>query len=146
MPAADGLVVTDSVVIPWAELTVRATRAGGPGGQHVNTSATRVEIVWNVDRSRALDPAQRTHVRARLASRLDSAGNVRVVAAEFRSQRQNRDAAETRLATLIARALFVPKRRRPTRPTASAKRARLDDKRRRSDKKKQRSSPSDHDA
>ena len=138
MPSGDGLVVTHSVVIPWNELTVRATRAGGPGGQHVNTSATRIEIVWNVDQSVALDDAERAHLRARLSNRLDSEGNLRVVAAEFRSQLRNREAAEARLATTIARALFVPKRRRPTRPTLAAKRARLDSKRRQSDKKHRR--------
>jgi len=145
MPSGDGLPVTESVSIPWNELTVRATRAGGPGGQHVNTSATRVEIVWNIDHTRALDPAQRAHVHARLAARLDSAGNIRVVATEFRSQRRNREAAETRLATMIARALIIPKRRRPTRPTMAARRARLDSKRRRSDTKKRRRGSPDPD-
>jgi ribosome-associated protein len=146
MPPGDGLVVASTVVIPWSELTVRATRAGGPGGQHVNTSATRVEIVWNVDQSVALDDAQRALLRMRLASRLDSAGNVRIVAAEHRSQLRNREAAEARLATTVARALVVPKRRRPTRPTQAAKRARLDAKRRRSDTKKRRRGRPDPDA
>ncbi len=146
MPSGDGLQVTESVSIPRSELTVRATRAGGPGGQHVNTSATRVEIVWNIDHTRALDSAQRAHVRARLAARVDSAGNIRVVATEFRSQHRNREAAETRLAALIARALFIPKRRRATRPTMAARRARLDSKRRRSDTKKGRSGRPDPDA
>jgi ribosome-associated protein len=132
------LIVNDAVVIPRDELTVRATRAGGPGGQHVNTSSTRIEVVWNVDRTTALDEAARARVRARLGSRLDADGNLRVVAADSRSQRRNRDAAETRLATLVARALIVPKRRRATRPTAASKRARLEAKRQRSDTKRRR--------
>ena len=135
---SNDLVVNDAVVIPRDELTVRATRAGGPGGQHVNTSSTRIEVVWNVDRTTALDGAARARVRARLASRLDAAGNLRVVAADSRSQRRNRDAAEARLATLVARALIVPKRRRATRPTAASKRARLEAKRQRSDTKRRR--------
>ena len=109
----------------------RATRSGGPGGQHVNTSSTRIEVVWNVGRTTALDDAQRARVRARLGGRVDAEGNVRVVASGSRSQRRNRDEAEARLASLIRRALVVPKPRRATRPTASSVAARLDDKRRR---------------
>lgn len=137
------LPVNSSVSIPDGELVVRATRAGGPGGQHVNTSATRVEVTWNIDRTRALDGDTRARVRARLGKRVDADGDVRVVASNSRSQRQNREAAESRLAALIAHALVVPKRRRPTRPTAASKRARLDDKRRRSDKKRLRRDGSD---
>ena len=144
MLSPDELAITDAVAIPRRELTVRATRAGGPGGQHVNKAATRVEIVWNVNETQALDDRQRAHVRTRLGKRLDSAGNLRVVAAEFRSQRQNRSAAEARLANVVARALAIPKRRRPTRPTAAARRARLDSKRRQSDKKCNRRDDLDH--
>jgi ribosome-associated protein len=135
---ADDLSVRDGVVIPRDELTVRATRAGGPGGQHVNTSATRIEVVWNVVRTRALTEDQRRLVLSRLATRIDADGDVRVVAADSRSQRQNRTAAESRLAAIVARALVVPKRRRPTRPTAASVRQRLDAKRRRADTKQQR--------
>jgi ribosome-associated protein len=120
------------VHIPRTEVTARATRSGGPGGQHVNTSSTRIEVVWNVDRTTALDDRQRARVRERLGARVDSEGNVRVVASDSRSQRRNRDEAETRLAALIRRALAVPKPRRATRPSASSVAARLDEKRRRS--------------
>jgi ribosome-associated protein len=135
---ADDLFVRDGVVIPRDELTIRATRAGGPGGQHVNTSATRIEVVWNVARTRALTEDQRRLVLSRLAPRVDADGDLRVVAADSRSQRQNRTAAETRLAAIVARALVVPKRRRPTRPTAASVRQRLDAKRRRADTKQRR--------
>ena len=135
---ADDLFVRDGVVIPRDELTIRATRAGGPGGQHVNTSATRIEVVWNVARTRALTEDQRRLVLSRLAPRVDAGGDLRVVAADSRSQRQNRTAAESRLAAIVARALVVPKRRRPTRPTAASVRQRLDAKRRRADTKQQR--------
>jgi ribosome-associated protein len=132
------LPVNASLTIPARELVVRATRAGGPGGQHVNTSATRVEVVWNIAQTAVLDPDTRDRVLARLANRIDGEGNLRVVAAESRSQRHNRDAAAARLAAVIARALVIPKRRRPTRPTAASRRQRLDAKRRRSERKRMR--------
>jgi ribosome-associated protein len=128
----DAIAVTDDVHIPRAELTVRATRSGGPGGQHVNTSSTRIELVWNVDQTTALDDDARARVRARLGSRVDGEGNVRVVASDSRSQRRNRDEAEARFAGLIRRALAVPKPRRATRPTGASVARRLDEKRRRS--------------
>jgi ribosome-associated protein len=128
--------VTNGVEIPRAELVYRATRAGGPGGQHVNTAATRVELLWNVGASTALDDASRSRVRRALARRLDAEGNVRVVASEHRSQRQNRDAAERRLAELVRRALVVPRRRIATAPSRAARAARLDAKRRRGEQKR----------
>ena len=128
----DDLEVTPSVVIPRTELTERATRSGGPGGQHVNTSSTRIELVWNIDQTTALDEMQRARVRERLGGRVDAEGNVRVVASDSRSQRRNRDEAEDKLAALIRRALAVPTPRRATRPTAASVAKRLDEKRRRS--------------
>jgi ribosome-associated protein len=128
--------VTSSVAIPRAELVTRATRSGGPGGQHVNTSSTRIELLWNVAESGALTEAQRARVRAKLGTRMDSDGFLRVVASASRSQRQNRAAAEQRLIELVRRALAVPKRRIPTRPSRAAKEARLAEKRRRGEKKR----------
>jgi ribosome-associated protein len=116
----------------------RASRSGGAGGQHVNTSSTRVEIVWNVAASRALTDAQRERVMQKLSSRLDGERNLRVVASDRRSQRQNREAAEDRMADLVRQALVVPKKRRPTKPGRAAKQARLDSKRRLSEKKRER--------
>jgi ribosome-associated protein len=142
---SDGIAVTAHVFIPRAELTTRATRSGGPGGQHVNTSSTRIELVWNVDRSAALDDETRARVHARLGARVDSDGNVRIVVSQSRSQRRNRDTAEARLAALVRRALAVPKPRRSTRPTAASVAARLDEKRRRSRlKTERRKRPRDH--
>jgi ribosome-associated protein len=134
----DGLRVNDSVVIPRDELVVRATRSGGAGGQHVNTSSTRIEIVWNVQASRALTEEQRERVLQKLSSRLDGDRNVRVVASDRRSQRQNRETAEVRLAELVRQSLVVPKKRRPTKPSRAAKQARLESKRKLSDKKRER--------
>jgi len=120
-----GLVVDANLEIPRSELSFRASRAGGPGGQHVNTSSTRVELLWNVERSRALDSDQRARLCEKLAARIDGEGNVRVVASANRSQLRNREEAETRLATLVRRALMVPKARRKTRPTKGSVEARL---------------------
>jgi ribosome-associated protein len=134
----DGVRVNESVVIQRDELVARASRSGGAGGQHVNTSSTRVEIVWNVAASRALTDAQRERVMQKLSSRLDGERNLRVVASDRRSQRQNRETAEDRMADLVRQALVVPKKRRPTKPGRAAKPARLDSKRRLSEKKRER--------
>jgi ribosome-associated protein len=127
--------VSPGVAIPRRELDAKASRAGGPGGQHVNTSSTRVEVTWNVRRTSALTDAQRVRVLERLAARLDSEGFVRVVASDTRSQTQNRALAEERLAAFVARALVVPKVRRATKPSRGAKAARLDEKRKAGEKK-----------
>ena len=136
--ATDGIRVNESVVNPRDELVARATRAGGAGGQHVNTSSTRIELLWQVGASRALTDKQRERVRQKLSSRLDADGNVRVVASDRRSQRQNRERAEARLVELVRSALVVPKKRRPTKPSRAAKQARLDAKKRLSQKKRER--------
>lgn len=133
-----GLAVTSTVSIPPGELDARATKSGGPGGQHVNTSSTRVELLWRLPQSRAITDEQRTRLKLKLAARLDSEGNVRVVASDTRSQRQNRILAEERLADLVRRALAVPKKRRKTAPTRSSIERRLTDKRMRSQRKQER--------
>lgn len=137
-PVVDGLEVLPGLVIPRGELQYRATRAGGAGGQHVNTSSTRIELLWNLPRSTAVDDAQRERLRTKLATRLDAEGQVRVVSSARRSQQQNREAAEERLVDLVRQGLAVPKKRRPTKPSRAAKQARLDDKRRVSEKKRNR--------
>jgi len=134
----DGIRVNETVVIPRDELVARASRAGGAGGQHVNTSSTRIELVWSVATTRALSEDQRERVLQKLSSRLDSEHNIRVVASDRRSQRQNRESAETRLAELVRGALIVPKKRRPTKPSRGAKQARLESKKRQSNKKRER--------
>jgi ribosome-associated protein len=133
-----GLLIEPGLVIPPAELEVRATKSGGPGGQHVNTSSTRIELLWSLARSRVVTDEQRERLRTRLAARLDSEGNVRVVASDTRSQRQNRMLAEERLAVMVRRALAVQKRRRKTAPTRSAVERRLEAKHLRSRRKKER--------
>jgi ribosome-associated protein len=132
------LVVSPALVIPLGELEIRATRSAGPGGQHVNTSSTRIEVVWDVAGSPTLADEQRARLLARLATRLDTSGRLRLVAGARRSQLQNRDAALERLAELVAAALVVPKRRKPTRPTRASKERRLTAKRQRGARKRER--------
>jgi ribosome-associated protein len=134
----DALRVTSTVAIPRSELVVRATRSGGPGGQHVNTSSTRIEITWDVARSKALTDEERARVIARLGTRMSDEGTIRVVASDSRSQRQNRERAEARLADVVRRALAVPKPRKRTRVPRGAVEARLEGKRRQGERKRQR--------
>ena len=105
----------------------------------MNTSATRIEVTWNVAESAALSAAQRARLIEKLARRIDASGSIRVVSSEMRSQRRNRELAERRLADLIAAALVVPKKRKPTKPSRAARQARLDAKKQHSKKKKNRS-------
>ncbi|MFI5238744.1 MAG: alternative ribosome rescue aminoacyl-tRNA hydrolase ArfB [Gemmatimonadales bacterium] len=135
--------VNDRLAIPRGELDVRATRASGAGGQHVNKTSTRVEIVWNVNTSEALNDSDRARLVSRLASRLSDNGELRVVASDTRSQLQNRELAEARLTDMVRRALIVPKPRKKTRPSRAAKEARLSDKRKIAEKKRVRRSNSD---
>ena len=134
----DGIVVSPTLTIPAGELTYRATRAGGPGGQHVNTSSTRIELLWDVTHSSVITEEERGRLLEKLAARLDAAGMVRVVASDRRSQAQNKEAAAERLAKIVKQALIVPRKRRATRPTAASRERRLGDKRRRGERKRNR--------
>ena len=97
MGSDDGLVLSETMTIPRSELTFRASRAGGAGGQHVNTSSTRIELLWNVQTTQAMDEDARARIASKLASRIDGQGFIRVVSSARRSQGQNRLAAEERL-------------------------------------------------
>ena len=132
------IAVTESLVIPDAELDVKASRSSGAGGQHVNKTSSRIEISWNVRDSSVLSDEQREMLLERLASRLSNDGAVRIVASEMRSQKQNRERAEARLADLIRRALTPRKKRKPTRRPRSADEARLTSKKLHSKKKRER--------
>jgi ribosome-associated protein len=132
------LSVTPDLSIPRSELQYRATRSGGAGGQHVNTSSTRIELLWDLGHSAAVTEEQRSRIRTKLAARLDAEGMVRVVASDRRSQGQNKQSAEERLAALVKHALHVPKKRRATKPTRAAKERRLAEKKHHSDKKRKR--------
>jgi ribosome-associated protein len=132
-------------VVPDAELEFRASRAGGPGGQHVNKASTRIEVLWNVARSPSLDEIRRHRILQRLAARIDTAGVLRVVAAERRSQLQNRLAAAERLQVLVDRALHEPKARKRTKVPRAVKERRLASKQRRGHVKRLRGRPLEED-
>ena len=127
--------VSPSCRIDLAEVVVRASRSGGPGGQHANTSDTAVEVSFDVEASRSLGPRQRARILARLGP------VVRARAADSRSQARNRDLALERLAQKLAAALRVPRPRRPTKPSPGVRRSRLDAKRRRGETKRGRARP-----
>ena len=137
------LEIDPSLTVPRAELTYRATRSGGPGGQHVNTSSTRVELTWNVEASPSLSEAQRARIREKLANRISGEGVLLLAASEHRSQHQNREAVTERFVDLVRRALVVPKARKKSRPSRAAREARLHAKRRRSELKRSRRSLED---
>ncbi len=133
--------VSKRITVPDDEISFRATRSGGPGGQHVNRRATRVEASWNVRLSTALTDEERERILKKLASRIDNDGVLRVVADDERSQHRNKELAKQRLRDLVARALRVPKRRKKTRPPKSAVEKRLESKSRRGQVKKLRKPP-----
>ena len=137
---ADALRIDDRLSIPLAEIELRASRSSGPGGQHANVTASRIEAVFDVCASGVLDEAQ----RARL---LERAGpQVTAVAQEARSQARNRELALERLAEKIAACVAVPRNRRPTKPSRAARRRRLERKRQVGERKRARRRPaSDED-
>lgn len=133
------LQVTSRLVVPEAELSWRFSRSSGPGGQSVNTSDSRAELSFDVARSPVLPEHLRTRALERLAGRLVD-GVLTVAASEQRSQLQNREAAEQRMAQLLREAVAVPPApRRPTRPTRGSKERRLAGKKQRSEVKRGRS-------
>jgi ribosome-associated protein len=133
--------------LPEAELEFRATRSGGPGGQHVNTSSTRVELVFDLEASPTLSEAERALARRRLRRRIDAEGRVRVVAQDERSQLRNRRLATERFCELMRAALAPPPPpRRPTTPTRAARQERLESKRREGATKRMRRPPTPEDA
>ncbi len=133
----EGLPITPTLTIPLAEITVRTSRSSGPGGQHANVTASRVEASFDVLASPSLSEAQRRRALARVGPR------VVAVAQDERSQARNRELALTRLGERLAEALATPKRRRPTRPTAASRERRLQAKRRGAERKRERRPPED---
>jgi ribosome-associated protein len=123
------------LLIPVAEVELRASRSGGPGGQHANVTASRVEAVFDVAASPSLDEERRRRLLARLGPRVSAR------AQDTRSQARNRELALQRLEARLARALRPRKSRRPTRPSGAARERRLEAKRRRSERKADRRKP-----
>ena len=124
--------------IPREELTVRATRSSGAGGQHVNKTSSRIQMSWDVGASAVLDDSQRERIQRKLASRLSDDGVLTVSVSDTRSQHRNREIAEERINEVVRRALIVPKKRKATRPTRAAREARLVSKKLHSRKKQNR--------
>ena len=127
--------VNSELAIPLAEITLRASRSSGPGGQHANVTASRVEASFDVRASESLSEAQRERLLARAGERPAA------IAQDARSQARNRELALQRLAERLARALTVPRRRHPTRPTKASRVRRLDAKRRAGQRKLDRRRP-----
>ncbi len=141
----DLLRVSDEVSIPLAELSYRFSRSSGPGGQHVQKSSTRVELLFDVANSPSLTDAQRAKVMSRLAGHIDSAGVLHLTAQSERSQLRNREEVTARLESLLRQALKRRKRRRPTRPTLESREQRLRKKKQRGRVKKWRGEVQDHE-
>ncbi len=133
----ESIQVTRTVAIPVSEIDLRFSRSSGPGGQHAQKSETRVEAIFDVEASSGLTPTQKARV-------VRKAGPVlRAIAQDERSQLRNRELAVERLVESLRDALRVPRRRRPTKPTAAARQRRLEQKRRRSETKQLRRRPED---
>jgi len=131
------LAVNDELAIPLAEVTLRTSRSSGPGGQHANVTASRVEASFDVLASASLSDTQRERLLARAGARLVA------VAQDERSQARNRELALARLSERLAQALSVPKPRRATRPTTASRERRLQAKRRDAERKRERRPPED---
>jgi ribosome-associated protein len=131
----DPMPVARGVAVPLSEVAVRASRSGGPGGQHANVTASRVEAVFDVTSSAALSEEQKRRVMARCGPR------VTAVAQDTRSQSRNRELALERLQSRLASALSVPRARRATHPTPASRRRRVEAKRRRGELKRTRRRP-----
>lgn len=133
--------VTRGVRVPEHELEFRTARAGGPGGQGVNTTASKVELRFDVEATSALSAAQKRLLRERLGHRITDGGVLILQSSEHRSQHQNRKAATARFRALVGEAITPPRPRRTRGPSRAAKARRLEQKRRRSETKRLRQRP-----
>jgi len=138
-PEAEGrvLAINGRLAIPLSEIKLRTSRSSGPGGQHANVTASRVEAVFDVEASQSLSDGQRLRLLGRAGAR------VVAVAQDERSQSRNRELALARLAERLGEALKVPRSRRPTKPTAASRERRLNEKRLASRRKRERRPPAD---
>ncbi len=132
------LTIRENLRIPMHELRFRTSRSRGPGGQHVNRSETRVELLWDVRNSPSLSKTQRYRIEQALHNRIDKEGVLHLAASEHRSQQLNKQAVIERLVALVREATKPTRKRLPTTPSEAAKEKRLREKRRRSEIKKAR--------
>lgn len=142
---SDAIFVQNDIVIPATELRFTACRSGGPGGQHVNTTNSKVILHWNVAETTCLTQAQKERVMKKAASRISSDGILQIVVDSERSRHQNRRIAEERLAAAVRAAVAVPKKRVPTKISRGANLRRLDRKKSVGRIKRQRMRPGDDD-
>jgi ribosome-associated protein len=138
---AEDLLINERITIPAAEISLTATRASGPGGQHVNTADTRIQLRWNLRETAALTPRDRELALLRLAARLTKDGDLVLECDQHRSQRRNRTECRRRLADLLREALHRPPPRKKTQPSAAARARRLVEKKKRGVVKKMRREP-----
>ena len=141
MPPDTDLQITETVAIPPTELHFQFSRSSGPGGQHVNRTASQVELTFDILNSPSLAEAQRARVLSKLKSYIDTRGVLHLTSQTTRSQHRNRAEVVERFTLLLQRALHVPKRRIPTKPSAAAKARRLGEKQRTGVIKQQRRRP-----
>jgi ribosome-associated protein len=135
----EDVVIKDGIVIPGHELEIAASRAGGPGGQHVNKTSSRITIRWNVPQTTALNEPQKQRVLEKLANELTTEGDLIIHAGSERSQLQNKKDALEQLARKVYKALQVPKKRKKTKISKAVKEARLKEKKQRGKIKQMRS-------
>lgn len=135
----EDIFVKEGLIIPGHEIEITASRAGGPGGQHVNKTSTRITVRWNVAASNVLSDEQKVRLFEKLGSQLSKEGDLLVHSSASRSQQHNKKAALDLLAKRVQKALHVPKKRMKARIPKGAKEARLQQKKQRSELKKTRS-------
>jgi ribosome-associated protein len=138
------LSIKNGIVIPEHELEITASRSGGPGGQHVNKTSSRITVRWNVQKSQAFTEAQKHYLMERLASEITSEGDILVSNSTSRSQGQNKQLALDSLAQKLRKALHVPKKRMKTKVSKSATESRLHEKKKRGEVKAMRNKKFDH--
>jgi ribosome-associated protein len=131
----DPIVVSNTLTLPGADLEWAASRASGPGGQNVNKVASKVELRFDLEGTVALDPPVKDRLRALARTKIDADGRILIVSQLTRDQSKNLEDARAKLRELVAAALVVPKKRRPTKPSRRAKARRMDEKRRVGEKK-----------
>ena len=138
MSDGEYVVINHRVRIPMSELFFSATQSGGPGGQHVNKTATRIELRFDLENTTSLNESDKARIREKLKNKINAAGEIIVFSDRYRSQKRNREDAIEKFRQLLAQALRVPKRRGKTKPTKSSTQKRLDQKKRRSNIKRTR--------